>query len=450
MDIVKNIFCKTIIILGFILAIPMVSYASSESQNVKIDKSNGELTLKIEEPGDLYKIYKDEELVYEGANNTFNETMDYELQKYKIGVYEKNELKKVISLKVTNKKVITNLRSASTENKEDFVDQTIKNTRLETIIGDNSVTLQWPELPDEDKLYEIYKDDEKIAETTELNYIDTNVKPNTEYTYTIKVDNVLSETAKKEVAEKAKLSTKKLKKEDYTYSGTVSTLIMTPDNSEESLKKDEVMSPIVESMKVESTKKSGISTMAVPNSNEFSLDYRTFIPYKGVKNPNAASSYKYLKGDNRTSFAAYSNAYRTEASVYAMLSNPAALTLWPSVSGTYSCSTSACTDPKYVATASKSGIQLNKYTVATNNLRWSVNHSVPIPLPGVYPAIDYYYLAILSKSSFSVSGDHDKAPNHEFYMNYPAGSKKIHTYAVSSATDFWKLMGVKTTWSFDM
>ncbi|MBR8646373.1 hypothetical protein KEH51_29305 [[Brevibacterium] frigoritolerans] len=73
----------------------MVTYASSESQNVEIDKSNGEITLKIEEPGDLYKIYKGEELVYEGENNTFNETMDYELQKYKIGVYEKNELKRL-------------------------------------------------------------------------------------------------------------------------------------------------------------------------------------------------------------------------------------------------------------------------------------------------------------------------------------------------------------------
>lgn len=75
---IKGIFSKIIIVCGFLLAIPIVSSASAENSNVKIEKNNSELTLNIEEQGDLYKIYKGEELVYEGKNNIFNETMDYE------------------------------------------------------------------------------------------------------------------------------------------------------------------------------------------------------------------------------------------------------------------------------------------------------------------------------------------------------------------------------------
>lgn len=459
---VKCLICKITVFLVVILAIPIMTYVSAEGQDVKIDKKNGEITLTVEDPGDLYKYYKDDDLVYEGSSNIYKETMDYEIQKYKIGIYKNNELIKVISLKVANNKQLANNTKMKTfsianveksnENKEELVGQIVRSTRLETIIRDNSVTLQWPAIPDEDKIYEIYKDDKKIAETKELSYIDTSVKSNTEYRYTVKVDNVLTKTEMKEKAAEANINTKDAKKEDYTYSGLISTLIITPDNSEESLVKDQIMAPIVETMENQNLKpQSKMSALSVPKSNEFSLDYRTFIPFKSVRNPNRFSDYKYLKGDNRSSFSAYSDKYRTETRVYAMFNNPPALTLYKDVSGTYSCSDSTCSKPKYVATASSSSITLNKYMVKKDNLRWSLNHSAGIPLPDMqYPAIDYYYLAILTPKSFSVDGEHDKAPNHEFYMNYPGGSIKIHTFAVNSSKDFKKLFGVKTTWSFDL
>ncbi|NBJ71708.1 MULTISPECIES: hypothetical protein [Clostridia] len=127
------------------------------------------------------------------------------------------------------------------------------------------------------------------------------MKPGTEYKYAIKVENVVSEDAKKRANKKLKesgLDKDKLNKEDYTYGGEISTLISTPVNKEKSLKKDPIMSEIIGS------EKNIKSLSSVPNF--FSFTYRTFIPYKSVENKNFLSKHKYLKGDNR-SFTKNSN-----------------------------------------------------------------------------------------------------------------------------------------------
>lgn len=74
---VKCLICKITVFLVVILAIPIMTYVSAEGQDVKIDKKNGEITLTVEDPGDLYKYYKDDDLVYEGSSNIYKETMDY-------------------------------------------------------------------------------------------------------------------------------------------------------------------------------------------------------------------------------------------------------------------------------------------------------------------------------------------------------------------------------------
>ncbi len=132
------------------------------------------------------------------------------------------------------------------------------------------------------------------------------------------------------------------------------------------------------------------------------------------------------------------------------MSQPAALSLWPSVSDTYSCTTKSCTNTTYLGTASTSGIKLLKHSESTNLLRWSVNHSVGIPKMTA-PAIDYTFLAQLTNKTFIATGQHDKAPSHEFWMNYPSGSKKIYSHEVTSEIDFLNLFGViQASWSFEM
>ncbi|SFD03525.1 hypothetical protein SAMN05443252_11711, partial [Bacillus sp. OV322] len=189
----QHVFLAVTFVLGLsiIVLLPSVSLAAEKNKMVKVEEENNEVTITVQKKADFYKIYKDEELVYEGPNNIFKEKMDYISQKYKVGIYNNEKLEKVVSLKVSNDFKKETLLDADTH-KEDKIGQIIRTTKLQTNVSDKLVELQWPELPDQDGIYEIYRDDQKVGETKELNYTDDSVKPDTEYTYTVKVDNKVS------------------------------------------------------------------------------------------------------------------------------------------------------------------------------------------------------------------------------------------------------------------
>ncbi|MFE4238807.1 hypothetical protein [Peribacillus butanolivorans] len=153
----KKFFGGFALVMGLSIVLPITSYANS-SDSVKIEKENGKGILNVQEKGDTYKFYKDNVLVYEGNSNTFSESLESDIEKYKVGIYNNNKLDKVIALKVSDRKDLPKTRSFSVGNQEDFVNDTVQNTKLDTIVEENSVTLYWPEVPDEDKVYEIFKD----------------------------------------------------------------------------------------------------------------------------------------------------------------------------------------------------------------------------------------------------------------------------------------------------
>ena len=69
----KSLLGKVFFLALLLLFVPLVSKAAADSKDVKIEKNNGELTLIVEEEAEYYKFYKDEELVYEGNNNSYSE-----------------------------------------------------------------------------------------------------------------------------------------------------------------------------------------------------------------------------------------------------------------------------------------------------------------------------------------------------------------------------------------
>lgn len=441
----KKIIFTSIIALGFAMS-PLIVSADND---VTVKTNDNKVILELSpKKNEYYKIYKDDQLEYSGTNNKYTDYID-QSQKYKIGVYSNGKLNEVLSVKAAdNKHNIFEPTSMNTAEKEEYIDSIVQNTRLETIVTSNSVTIQWPKLPDEDNVYEIFKNNVKIAETTDLHYVDTNVESGKEYNYMLKINNVVSEETADLIKNEAIKEKIVLTDEMFEYDGSISTLVAIPSVEEESLTEDPIMDPIFEKAKGSGT----IGTKAIPKSNEFSFDYRTYIPFKSVKNPNVLTNddYPYLKGDNRSNPTAYSDKYRTEARVYAMLSQPAAVTLWKSVSESHYCTASSCSSPKSLGTASDSGIKLLKHRVKTNDLMWAVNHAVGVPKISA-PKIDYNYVAQLSNKSFIAYGKHDRAPSHEFYMNYPTGSKKIYSHQVTSPIEFLLLFGVvQGSWSFDM
>ncbi len=445
---IRNSIYGTVMALGISLSLPLVTNAANPAE-ISVTKERSEVSLKIHSKGDYYKIFKDKELVYVGEDSTYLENIQDDSQKYKIGVYSNDKLKEVVSVKVAKEHNIKKPKSMKTEAKEDYVKNVVHNTSLQTIVDSQSVTLQWPELPDEDNIYEIFRDDVKIAETSDLQYVDRNVESGMEYYYTLKITNVASDELAKKVRSIAKKENKKVTNDALEYDGTISTILSVPTVEEKSLTEDPVLDEILNEG---STILDGkVSPMALPNSNTFSFDYRTYIPMASVPNPSPIEKGKYphLQGDNRTGPLPTSLKYRTQSSVTANLS-AGSLAFYPKVSDTHYCSVASCASPIYLGTASTNGIVFTKAKAATNNLVWKMKHAVGIPKITA-PAINYEYAVTLTNTKLKANGYHDKAPSHEFYLTYPSGSKKIFSHQVTSVNDFWLLFGLPVgSWNFEL
>lgn len=444
----KKKFSPKLLVLPIALAGAIFgSNTAMASENpVDVIYSQDSLTLQFNQEGDYYEVYKDGEILYKGENNSFIDTDNDIGQNYNVGIYKNNQLEDVIVVK-TNKSEVTSNRQVPEENQErtqvDILKDQVNNGYLEAISTSNSVSLKWSELQDSDGIYEIYRDEKKIGETKELEFIDTKVKGEQRYRYEVlakvEVDDAKKVQIDKELTERNLTPTISQKEELYNSRGILTKIIDTPTKSEQSLKTKpsffEKTSPKATNIKETSTT---VSAAAFPVSEEYSFSYVTFIPQVSTMDP---FSMYYLAGDNR-GYDPYSSKFRTKSSVNVGFWMPY-MSHFPETGLSHKCYTSACTAPyAWTEQASTDGIQIHKDLVTTTKMQWRVNHDVGIPFGSYYPNINYYYNATLTKSSLTVSGSHDKAPAHEFYM-FPATSSSyitIERWWVDSGWDFGMLM----------
>ncbi|MEH6888077.1 fibronectin type III domain-containing protein, partial [Priestia megaterium] len=76
------------------------------------------------------------------------------------------------------------------------MEENINTANLEVVATNDSVTLNWDKIPDENGVYEIYKDDVQIGSTRGLEFTDKNVKPNSRYQYDIVATTQVSDEQK--------------------------------------------------------------------------------------------------------------------------------------------------------------------------------------------------------------------------------------------------------------
>ncbi|MFT0800583.1 hypothetical protein VSK91_03840 [Bacillus swezeyi] len=76
------------------LIVLMPDQVAAEESPVKTKTDNKSVMLDIQEDGDYYKVFKDDQLVYEGTSSQFKDKLTNDIQKYKIGVFEKKQSKK--------------------------------------------------------------------------------------------------------------------------------------------------------------------------------------------------------------------------------------------------------------------------------------------------------------------------------------------------------------------
>lgn len=180
-----------------------------------------------------------------------------------------------------------------------------------------------------------------------------------------------------------------------------------------------------------------LAPASLPKSEEYSFEYKTFIPQKAVGDPYSLGNY--LIGDNR-GYDPFSSKYRTSSVVNVGFWMPY-MTHFKDVGLSKRCSNqnwSGSKDPLKTGTASDKNIKLTKDNVSTTKMQWRLNHDVGIPFHAMYPNITYYYEATLTKSSLTILGSHDKAPAHEFVMMAPVINNYIviQRHTVNSSWDF--------------
>ncbi|MEC1193004.1 hypothetical protein P9C02_21385, partial [Bacillus paralicheniformis] len=75
---------------------------AKEIPDIETKVKNGHVTLKVNEKGDEYKFFKNGTPVYEGDSNEYSDEVSTIGDKYKIGIFQKDKLKKAVTLNVTN------------------------------------------------------------------------------------------------------------------------------------------------------------------------------------------------------------------------------------------------------------------------------------------------------------------------------------------------------------
>lgn len=85
--------------LGFLLLFLMISFSKSaiaaSNQDVIINKDNSIANITVQEKGDYFKVYdENNKLIYNSSSNKLKVNISENIQKYKIGVYNKKNYQK--------------------------------------------------------------------------------------------------------------------------------------------------------------------------------------------------------------------------------------------------------------------------------------------------------------------------------------------------------------------
>ncbi|WP_175987037.1 hypothetical protein [Bacillus sp. Marseille-Q1617] len=439
----KKMLFGSLLLGGLLLA---GNSASANEPEFTVKQTDSSLNVHIHEKADYYKVYNKGELIYEGTSPDWKDSIQEDFNKYKVGIYENNKLEKVVNVKVDNQKADQTKSTKSimynqqNSLKEDVMSKKVSGNTLENIATSEEVKLKWASLPDDDGLYEIYKDGKKIGQTKNLTFTDRNVKPGERYSYKVISETEVDQEQKNLINEQ--IGQEKLKefnprqlREMYAVKGSLTNIVKTPENTESYLVEKEALIKTPESESGNNLLKAA-SFPGTSDWRNYIFRYTTFIPQDSVEDPKPFNG-TYLKGDGR-GYNYFSNSYRTRVDVNAYLT-------WndffynKDVGESHRCSDSACTDIIESDTASESGIEVLEDYSSSSKMQWRVKHDVGIPFGAEYPNITYYYDATLTSSpSLSINGSHDKAPSHEFYMAVYASDVMVplEKYMVDSEWDF--------------
>ncbi|PIC56424.1 hypothetical protein CSV80_14325 [Sporosarcina sp. P12(2017)] len=401
-------FLLSIVFLFFVSFISLEPASAEEMLLVKSKETSNSIELHWNLQGKTYKVYRDQNLIYEGPERKYLDKSleENHMYSYRIGTYdENNKLIEVTNYKTRTKTYEATAYSLSPLDKGDL------STKLSSTVGRDFVQLSWGYLEDSDGIYEIYRDEKLIGETDKLFFTDQDLESGKTYKYTVESKKDIPKQNKIEMENYIKENNLEVSKEEKEELFTESHVLMRLVETNEKTNETELQSKDLPSMMLDNEEKVKSMGEVSPFAIKYSLIFRysTFIPGATAKPPLVTT---YYKGDNR-GFDFFSNKYRTRSDVFAGWSSGNELKMSPYTGVTTQVKNGVTTTKK----ASTNGMKITKDLVSSSKMMWRVNHNIGDPFAAYFPNINYYYEgALYNNYSFEVRGSHDKAPNHEFYF----------------------------------
>jgi hypothetical protein len=417
----KRLFIFLIAFFGFMFVTDSATKAA-EILNVTYEVTDREVTLHWESSAEKFEVYKDNELVWSGDENTYVQkglNSDYNYS-FVIVAFEKNKPVDMTEIKLTTEK------SSETTYKSMSVleEHPLENTKIDSVVTVDKVQLTLTgNIPDDDQKYEVYRNSEYIGILKGSEFIDKDIKPGETYNYKIVGKTEISEEQKEEIKKYAEENNLSLSKEEM----------------QEMFQKPYEVHRIVKIPELDLNKNlEKMDEMASYNySYTYVFRYKTFIP--DCKVPayslvHGLAGYEF--GGDCRGFSFDSEKYRTWVETPITFSNGSSSidTTGRFIGWTYLYDSNG--NLVESRRANPDGIQYSSISKSASKVSYHINHDVAIPF-GLAPAINYQYDAtVYSNGSFTITGSRDQAPSHEFYVYAPNTDLPILTLFQASNKGF--------------
>lgn len=388
----KKIFSLSFVFL-FSLFFAISAYASDNSLKIEeIKTENNSISITWSGDYESYNVYKDDNLVYSGKDNSYISN----------GLESGNTYSYMIEAIDNKGKVEDSLKlQTSTEKPNKDIFENLNDLIITTIVKKNEISLDWEDI-DGVTQYEVYKNDNYYITVKDSEFTDNNINPSENYTYSIVAKKLMDQDKIKEINESIEVNNITLTEEEKSQLYYEELNIVKEINN------------INSHLQNQKDKTQTFAVAAAASTKQWNLRYTTFLADKWVANPNPLSKYRWFTGDNR-GYSATASSYRTRADVnICFCSAGSSVGINKYVGKTHGYDS----NKKFLGsgTASSKGISLSNVSTGKSKITFKINHAVGNPLVTALN-VDYTVNAEFnSNGKYKLSGDHDQAPHHEVYL----------------------------------
>lgn len=336
--------------------------------------------------GDFYRVYKNEQQVYEGTVAEFTDgELDESIFQYTIERVVNECVKDVIVIQT----------SALTEVREN--EHPLQRLVLTTIAASSQIALSWERIKGVET-FDIYRNGEFLQTVDDNRFIDREMSVTEPVTYSISATRPLidsnqrmnvSKSIAAKVFEIVVPKSDKPTEEIYTFTVRVT-------------RRDQLLRPV-------SKREKG------KDVTRWKVRYTTFLKEPYLKNPNLLSPFPYFTGDDRD-FDVASDSFRTRVDMQGEFTSKV-----PTL--TYTKATGPTIGLNYLKRykrhdhAAVEGIEIERLKEASTAIQFAITHDVGNPLTTA-PPIHYEVTGYLNQQGMiDLVGYHNVAPHHEVYLS---------------------------------